>query len=128
MSTELRAAAIEVVRAESIPPLDQCHGMSVLCVPVQAWLSAKAVACDCLIERVADEHKPATAEWMMTLPGAVNTNPGKNNFPWIKIGLVEVLFFAVFPHVAVGGCRIWHGQTVTRGMIMKLIQALKGGG
>jgi hypothetical protein len=42
---ELKALAKELAQAESVPPLDECYGISRVIVPTQAWLTAKALAC-----------------------------------------------------------------------------------
>mgnify|MGYP000007450055 CR=1 FL=1 len=61
---EYRAAAMEVVNAVTVPPLEQCYGVDPV-VPIQAWLSAKAVACGYL----------ADADFRAAVCGAMGLHP-----------------------------------------------------
>lgn len=69
---EIRAAALEVVHAETTPPLEACFGVDPV-VPIRAWLSAKAVACFWLAGHPADDAEPITAEWVQSLRFVADT-------------------------------------------------------
>jgi hypothetical protein len=56
VNKEMRDCAREIVNTESQPPLDECYGKDPV-VPIQAWLSAKALAAFTLGQDQPDERE-----------------------------------------------------------------------
>lgn len=116
---ELREAAERLSRYE----LADWQGLSGKHMDMRAGIM---LASTYLAENNPDRSLPATAEWLLTLDGAdVDGHP--------HVPLVDGYWLSKTPTkwilwIEDESIILWPGQTVTRGMVLDLMAALKGGG
>lgn len=85
MSKELQDCAREILGAETVPPIEDCFDKNPT-VPRNAWLSAKALACDYLAQ-AKDREKPITGSWMQSIGWSFHDDrvSSENNFWYLAV-------------------------------------------